>query len=110
MVQNDDMTWTGLDGVNNWEFVNDALYNPAWYSLKGGEFKEAVSRMFAPGYLRTWSQFATVARDSNDNVSFMSLEYIHNNVHVCYTPSFLPLPTTFYLFDADNIADMILLE
>ncbi|KAF3025861.1 hypothetical protein E8E14_014793 [Neopestalotiopsis sp. 37M] len=81
MVKNANGKWEGLQGVNNWEAVNDALVDPYWYSIQGGQFREAVSRMFSPGYLQTWSEFATVKKDKDKVVKFLSLEYIHNNLH-----------------------------
>ncbi|KAI4599576.1 hypothetical protein KJ359_002023 [Pestalotiopsis sp. 9143b] len=81
MVRDDAGSWTGLEGVNNWELSNEALADPYWYSIQGGSFREAVSRMFSPGYLEKWSDFATVKKDAEGLVKFMSLEYIHNNVH-----------------------------
>ncbi|ETS79629.1 hypothetical protein PFICI_09482 [Pestalotiopsis fici W106-1] len=81
MVMDAGGKWSGLQGVNNWEAVNDNMADPYWYSIAGGQFREAVSRMFSPGYLQTWSDFATVRKDVDKKVRFLSLEYIHNNVH-----------------------------
>jgi hypothetical protein len=69
-----------------------------------GTFSDAVQRMFSPGYYKYWEQFTSTkwygewkAGDDHDGseqpydpahhpsdppTSYLSLEYIHNNLHV----------------------------
>lgn len=58
-----------------------------------GSFSDAVNRMLSPGYSSTWAQFASTKwygeRKSDDGLGYLSLEYIHNNVHV--GPNFFDL-------------------
>ncbi|KAL8819551.1 MAG: hypothetical protein Q9191_007712 [Dirinaria sp. TL-2023a] len=76
-------------GVNNWKAVNVAVENPPWYDnhtgpLKGTSFKDALSRLFTPGYFDSWETFASTKHNNPKNLkntNFMSLEYIHNVVH-----------------------------
>ena len=77
-------------GVNNWEYANEGIKNPQWYDgqpepYKSSSFADAVSRLFTPGYFNSWDTFAsTIHNDPTNtkNTDFMSLEYIHNIVHV----------------------------
>lgn len=92
MVRDGPENWKGLQGVNDWEKVNLSLENPRWRygggmeegPYDGMQFREGVLRMFSEGYLTKWGDFASVRFDPNagDNVNFLSLEYIHNNIHV----------------------------
>ena len=48
--------------------------------------QDAVSRMFSPDYNGTWGTFSStkwfVEMEEDLQTGYMSLEYIHNNVHV----------------------------
>ncbi|KAM5350817.1 hypothetical protein ACJ41O_007322 [Fusarium nematophilum] len=93
----------GLDGVNNpWE-ANRQLSAMTWYPItakqradkdKGnnpcfkwnpGTLADSVNRMFSENYNKTWGQFASTKwireGHGSDTTGFLSLEYIHNNVH-----------------------------
>ncbi|KAH6869516.1 hypothetical protein B0T10DRAFT_418433 [Thelonectria olida] len=96
-------TYRGLEGVNNFSEANvifgnfeDHWYNP--YSSKKvpdrkerfkfnppGTLADAVNRLFSPQYSDTWGTFASTkwfAESAQDiSTGYMSLEYIHNNVH-----------------------------
>jgi tyrosinase len=91
-------TYRGLEGVNNFSEANiifgnfeNNWYNP-YNEEKESEFKppgtlaDAVNRLFSPQYSDTWGTFASTKwfAESAQNVStgYLSLEYIHNNVHV----------------------------
>ena len=77
-------------GVNNWEYANERIKNPQWYDgqlepYKSSSFADAVSRLFTPGYFNSWETFASTIHNNptnTKNTDFMSLEYIHNIVHV----------------------------
>lgn len=85
-----------IHGVQNWEKANDALQHPAWYDLNDttgtapplnlGSIGEAVYRMFSPNYFDSWQAFAsTLYNEKNPGgKNFLSLEYIHNNIHVSF--------------------------
>lgn len=52
-----------------------------------GTFSDAVNRMFSPGYYKYWEEFCSTRWYSEDHntyppMGYLSLEYIHNNVHV----------------------------
>lgn len=95
----------GLDGVNNVGVANNQLVDMKWspitdnqkaqvekknedFYLKWspGTLSDAVNRMLSPNYNSTWGQFAstkwTHEGHGNSMSGFLSLEYIHNNVHV----------------------------
>ena len=73
------------NGVNNWESCDSALADPPWYGEGSGLLADAVNRMLSPGYFRHWEPFAST-RHNNPKwaTHYMSLEYIHNVVHVSY--------------------------
>ncbi|KAF5001204.1 hypothetical protein FGRMN_1228 [Fusarium graminum] len=94
----------GLEGVNNAWVANNHLANMNWYPVtekqkdemekknkdfyskwNPGTLADSVNRMFSPKYNTTWGQFAstkwTKEGYGNDITGFLSLEYIHNNVH-----------------------------
>ena len=88
-------TFTGLEGVNNFETVNAFLSNfdKNWYNpgkqdswTPPGTLPDSLNRMYSPDYNSTWGTFASTKwwRESEMTLStgYMSLEYIHNNVHV----------------------------
>ncbi|MCJ1463962.1 hypothetical protein MMC07_002572 [Pseudocyphellaria aurata] len=74
-----------IHGSQQNELVNIALQHPAWYSepIKIGSIAEAVYRMFAPGYFSSWEAFASTLYVSQNPgaTNFLSLEFIHNNIH-----------------------------
>ncbi|KAI1373531.1 common central domain of tyrosinase-domain-containing protein [Hypoxylon crocopeplum] len=92
-------TFTGLEGVNDFETANLYIkdFEKHWYNpypqshpdhdkwTPPGTLADAVSRMFSPEYNSTWGTFASTKwwNESERNIStgYMSLEYIHNNVH-----------------------------
>ncbi|CAG7564494.1 unnamed protein product [Fusarium equiseti] len=94
----------GLEGVNNAFVANNHLANMTWYPITArqkaeadkhnrdfylkwnpGTLADSVNRMFSPQYNDTWGQFAstkwTYEGYGNSMNGFLSLEYIHNNVH-----------------------------
>ncbi|KAM0229071.1 hypothetical protein ACHAPO_010226 [Fusarium lateritium] len=94
----------GLEGVNNAWVANNHLSNMTWYPITDrqkaqakksnkdfylkwnpGTLADSVNRMFSPKYNSTWGQFAstkwTYEGYGNSMNGFLSLEYIHNNVH-----------------------------
>ncbi|KAF4497184.1 tyrosinase precursor [Fusarium agapanthi] len=95
--------FTGLHGVRNcWQAnVNLAAAHengpdgkPRWSTMKQhskdytwnpGSLSDAVNRMFAKGYNSNWGQFAStkwIAEDQGcPKTGYISLEYIHNNIH-----------------------------
>jgi hypothetical protein len=61
------------------------MNNPLWYGKGSGSFADAVARMLSPGYFDSWETFASTVHNSPTAptaTNFMSLEYIHNIVHV----------------------------
>ena len=74
-----------INGVNNWEEANAALSGPGWYGESGGSLADAVKRMLSPGYFKSWETFASTRWNNPKdigNTEFLSLEYIHNVIHV----------------------------
>jgi tyrosinase len=51
-----------------------------------GNLADSVNRMFTKAYNTTWGEFASTKwnneKHTNPKTGYMSLEYIHNNVHV----------------------------
>ena len=79
-----DSVWR--DGINNWQACDAGLADPQWYGEGSGSLTDAVSRMLTPGYFDHWEPFASTVHNSPKNATnFMSLEYIHNIVHVSST-------------------------
>jgi tyrosinase len=82
-------------GVENYADSNAALQNPQWYSTQGdptthtGAIGELVYRMFTKDYFKSWETFASTKYYSeHPDTDYLSLEYIHNNIHVsCIVPS-----------------------
>ncbi|KPM45298.1 hypothetical protein AK830_g1254 [Neonectria ditissima] len=97
LFSEDGKTFTGLDGENNFTEANLTLsqFSKNWYNPykkeKRSEFEppgtlaDAVHRMFTSKYTDTWDTFASTKhwKESEQNIStgYLSLEYIHNNVH-----------------------------
>ncbi|KAI1084788.1 common central domain of tyrosinase-domain-containing protein [Whalleya microplaca] len=99
-----DKEYTGLEGVNNFAVANQffADFSKHWYNPYNdknkpdhpewdqevkppGTLADAVNRMFSSEYNSTWGTFATTKwwAESEQSLStgYMSLEYIHNNIH-----------------------------
>jgi tyrosinase len=57
-----------------------------YFKWNPGTLADSVNRMFCPHYNDTWGKFASTkwTKESHEgsNTGFLSLEYIHNNVHV----------------------------
>ncbi|KAJ3530012.1 hypothetical protein NM208_g9513 [Fusarium decemcellulare] len=93
-VKRDRSAFRGLHGVNNaWE-ANKKLASikedNSWIKLPGiewnpGTLADAVNRMFSPQYNHTWGNFASTKwiKEGQGGVKsgYLSLEYLHNNVH-----------------------------
>ncbi|KAF4944169.1 hypothetical protein FGADI_12882 [Fusarium gaditjirri] len=95
--------FTGLNGVRNcWQanvnlvkaYENGPDGKPKWstmeqhskdYTWNPGSLSDAVNRMFSKGYNSTWGQFAStkwIAEGKGcPKTGYISLEYIHNNIH-----------------------------
>ncbi|KAF4981580.1 hypothetical protein FZEAL_2646 [Fusarium zealandicum] len=87
----------GLSGVNNsweakkqfsnmtWEAITDKQKNDPCFKWSLGTLADAVNRMFSEQYHSTWGQFASTKwvkeQQGDGKTGFISLEYIHNNVH-----------------------------
>ncbi|EWZ99665.1 hypothetical protein FOWG_00085 [Fusarium oxysporum f. sp. lycopersici MN25] len=78
---------TGLEGVNNCWKANASLarQHSKDYACNPGSLSDAVNRMFSEGYNSNWGQFAStkwIAEGKGcPNTVYISLEYIHNNIH-----------------------------
>lgn len=97
-----DGNYSGLEGLNEWKVVNKTLNDTVenWinpfpnendkfpYSERPSTLADAVSRMFSPDYNSTWGSFASTKwfqeSESTLSTGYLSLEYIHNNIHVSY--------------------------
>ncbi|KAM0197862.1 hypothetical protein ACHAPI_004594 [Fusarium lateritium] len=95
--------FTGLHGVNNCSQANERLATvhqngpdgkSQWgtienyskdYTWNPGSLADAVNRMFSKGYNSTWGHFASTKwiaeGEACPETGYISLEYIHNNVH-----------------------------
>lgn len=81
-----------VNGVQNIKAANEALQNPQWYLPPGaegpgntGSIGETVYRMFSENYFNSWEAFAsTLYIRENPGKNFLSVEYIHNNIHVSF--------------------------
>lgn len=90
-----------------------------WYGGNPGTLADSINRMFSPEYNTTWGTFASTKWDAErksakngkmdnknangntegeeegeDGKGYLSLEYIHNNVHVSAAT---PITTNFYM-------------
>ncbi|EXK27302.1 hypothetical protein FOMG_16120 [Fusarium oxysporum f. sp. melonis 26406] len=100
LFSKDGKNLTGLEGVNNFHEANNILshfdencYNPYNPDRKDryklfkppGTLADAVNRLFSKKYTDSWEAFASTKwwKESCQNVStgYLSLEYIHDNVH-----------------------------
>ncbi|KAF4991858.1 hypothetical protein FGRMN_7576, partial [Fusarium graminum] len=94
--------FTGLQGVNNCWRANERLATvqessngksqwskienyPDEHSWNPGSLADAINRMFSKGYNSTWGHFASTKwiaeSEGHPEKGYISLEYIHNNVH-----------------------------
>lgn len=60
---------------------------PMWYKdpVIGHFIPDAVYRMLSDEYLKNWDTFSTTAygpKDTESATEYLSLEFIHNNLHV----------------------------
>ena len=78
-------------GINNWQGCNDAIdghqYEDKQAPINRATVSDLCYRILAPGYAHDWKTFATTGKDKKslkgkDWTKFLSLEYIHNNLHV----------------------------
>ena len=78
-------------GINNWQGCDGAIdghqYEDKGDSINSDTISDLCYRILAPGYAQDWQTFATTGTDrkslqSKDWVKYLSLEYIHNNLHV----------------------------
>lgn len=85
--QTPDPSW--VDGANNWQAANLSLATADWSpSPDAGPLGEAVYKLLTPGYSSSWETFETTLYTNPDPANFMSVEYIHNYIHVsCFTVS-----------------------
>ncbi|KAF5660864.1 tyrosinase precursor [Fusarium heterosporum] len=90
-------SYKGLEGVNNYTEANFIFNNfdKNWYNPNDpkkqpdftppGTLADAVNRLFSSQYTDTWDTFASTKywAESAQEVStgYLSLEYIHNNIH-----------------------------
>jgi len=78
------MTWYPITARQNAE--NNKKNRDFYLKWNPGTLADSVNRMFSPKYNDTWGQFAstkwTKEGYGNSMNGFLSLEYIHNNVHV----------------------------
>jgi hypothetical protein len=66
-------SWAG--GVNNWKKANEAMQ-------AGNAIPDQIYRLFATN-LSSWESFAsTKSQPPSTSIDFMSLEAIHNAIHV----------------------------
>lgn len=69
--------------------VTEALNGHAWYGKKidNVPLAEMVYRLYVPDYISSFTQFATTKFQGSKDLdkdapsSYLSLEYIHNNIH-----------------------------
>ncbi|KAI6760465.1 hypothetical protein HG530_009325 [Fusarium avenaceum] len=70
------------DGKSRWGTIESYSKGQTW---NPGSLADAVNRMFSKGYNSTWGHFASTkwVAESEDcpETGYISLEYIHNNVH-----------------------------
>ena len=85
ILKDDSGNITGINGVNNWSASDAAMKCPPWYASGSGSLTDAVSRMLSPGYFKDWESFAsTKHNDPHCATNYLSLEYIHNVIHVSH--------------------------
>ncbi|KAM0228209.1 hypothetical protein ACHAP5_012004 [Fusarium lateritium] len=63
----------------------DEVHKEPYFKWNPGTLADSVNRMFCPHYNDTWGKFASTkwTKESHEGskTGFLSLEYIHNNVH-----------------------------
>ena len=76
-----------IEGVNNSDAVQAAVGNPqsdgAW-SFQGS-ISDYIYRLFSPGNMSSWEAFATTENRGGSSTDFMSVEDVHNYIHVSNT-------------------------
>jgi tyrosinase len=83
IVTGNDTSW--VYGVENFTGTNSALQDPRWSDGATGSIGELVYRLFTPNYFQSWETFAsTKFHREHPGTDYLSLEYIHNNIHVSY--------------------------
>ncbi|KAF4990549.1 hypothetical protein FGRMN_8410 [Fusarium graminum] len=89
-IKIDGEDYTGLSGVNNFTAANEFIANMEkpdhWYKYNPGNLSDSVNRLFCKDYNSTWGTFASTkwpadAKKAKNSPAWLSLEYIHNNVH-----------------------------
>ncbi|KAF5575372.1 tyrosinase precursor [Fusarium pseudocircinatum] len=72
----------GPDGKSRWSTMEQHSKDYTW---NPGSLSDAVNRMFSKGYNSNWGQFAStkwIAEGKGcPKTGYISLEYIHNNIH-----------------------------
>ncbi|KAI3326155.1 Di-copper centre-containing protein [Xylariaceae sp. AK1471] len=70
--------------VNN-DKVAAALQSHDWYGDYGIDkipIAEMTYRLFLPGYVKSYTEFATTkCKDTDRPATYLSLEFVHNNIH-----------------------------
>ncbi|KAL2678554.1 hypothetical protein Neosp_009302 [[Neocosmospora] mangrovei] len=80
-------------GIQNNDLVDKALQDPNWSVIKvgpkqdiptgfNGSILDQVSRLFVPSNFDNYAEFATTAHSGNEPNGWLSLEMIHNYIHV----------------------------
>ena len=71
-----------INGVNNWPSSNESIAGTP-FNAKASTVADAVSRVFSPSYFQHWETFASTRyRKEDENSAYLSLEAIHNYIHV----------------------------
>ena len=86
-----------VKGANNNNAVHTAISDPqsdAAWSFQGS-ISDYVYRLLAPGNMSSWEAFSsTENRDSGSSTDFMSVEDVHNYIHVSNSWSFQSISST----------------
>ena len=71
------------DGEVDNEKIGEALTSANWYGTSDKvPLAEMVYRLFLPEYITSFTQFATTKyHNNNAPAPYLSLEYVHNNIH-----------------------------
>ncbi|KAL6912417.1 hypothetical protein FSST1_010177 [Fusarium sambucinum] len=89
----DVLTTEQTAGIQNNDLVDKALQEPNWSVIEvgpdqniptgfNGSILDQVSRLFVPSNFDNYAQFATTAHSGNEPNGWLSLEMIHNYIHV----------------------------
>jgi tyrosinase len=82
-------------GFNNWEGTNAAIQAHDWYKPKDGpdipdrSIGDLVYRLLTKDYFKSWHTFSTtkyIPAKVDTWLEYLSLEYIHNNLHASSQP------------------------